>query len=66
MKVRIIEYEGCYDLRFEAEDLKEAAALVRFKLNATKQIRTIHADAHTDTIRGGVVIGRRKQVENSI
>jgi hypothetical protein len=40
MKATISEFEGCFEINLEAEDIKDAAALVRFGLNSTKELRS--------------------------
>lgn len=39
MKVTLHEHEGCFEFAMEPERVKEAALLVRFALNCTKEAR---------------------------
>jgi hypothetical protein len=51
----------------EAEDMKEAAALARFGINGTKNIRCMGAEANRDgTFTAHVVIGKHRKPDNSI
>jgi hypothetical protein len=49
------------------ENVKDAAALVRLKMNGIKEVRGIYAGCYEDgTISGSVVIGKRKQSDSSV
>lgn len=67
MKFNLVEYDGCFSLDMEAETLEDAAQIMRFKMNAKKEIRSINASAHKGgKIYGYIVLGKIRNVRSSI
>lgn len=67
MKIRLIEFEGCFAFECEAEDLKDGAVLVRMGANSTKEVRSVRAYASRDgAITAGVVIGKDRRADSSV
>jgi hypothetical protein len=60
MKVEVNEYEGCFAIDLEPENLEDAVFLIRMGMNATKEIRTIACYVSTSCISGSVVLAKRK------
>lgn len=66
MKITLNEYEGCFCFDLEAETLNDAALLVRFGRNATKEVRsaaTSVGEANRDgnfPVTAYATIGKRK------
>ncbi len=67
MKVQFIETDGCFSIDLTAETMQEAAALVRFGMNRTDEIR------HGSTIASregefstAVVFGKNKRANNDV
>ena len=61
MKVEVLEYEGCFSISISPETMAEAARLVRFGLNATKEVRSVDTIAYSDgTFSSHVVFGKRR------
>ena len=67
MKTELMEHAGCFEVAFTAETAEDAAKLCRMGVNATKEVRSVHAYAYSsNTISGSVVIGKRKQATGMI
>jgi hypothetical protein len=67
MKVQIVEYEGRFGLEIEPETVADASILVRLKINGTKEILGIYAEAlRGGTMNGYIVIGKRRQVRSEV
>lgn len=74
MKVKLVEFTGTFAIHLEAEDLKDAVALVRFGVNSTKQVPYIAISAYgassrerrNDLMTACVVIGKRAQPDDTI
>ena len=67
MKAELNEYDGCFEIALEAENMKDAATLVRFGLNSTKEIRSKLSSAHKDgTFTGYLVLGKKKNFTGMI
>ena len=71
MKAKLIEYGvnhgGSFGIDFEAENLEDAALLVRFGINFTKEVIYASTDASSDgRITSCVVIGKKKKSEGQI
>lgn len=61
MKTKLTEFDGCFEIQIEAENMDEAAALVRFGMNRT-QIRTCDASVFKGgDFKASVVFGKRKR-----
>lgn len=45
MKITLIEFEGCFGIDLEAENMEEASKLVRFGMNRTK-VTTCGSDVY--------------------
>lgn len=62
VKVTLMEHKECFSIVMDPESVKDAAVLVRLKMNGTKEIRGLYAECYGDgSISGSVVIGKRKQ-----
>jgi hypothetical protein len=67
MKVNVGENAGSFVLNFTPETVEETALLVRFKINATKEIKSMGFGAFKDgTISSYLVLGKRCQELNYI
>ena len=65
MKIEFTEHEGCFQFELTAENMQDAATLVRFGTDGTKEVR--HISASTDKDGGfsaALVIGKHKQANN--
>jgi hypothetical protein len=61
VKIKLMEHEQCFAITFEAENMADAALLVRFRIGATKEIRSRMMIAQpTGLIDGSVVFGKAK------
>jgi hypothetical protein len=61
VKITTKEEKGCFGFAFEAESVADAAFLVRFASNATKEIRSQGAICAGDgTVNGHIVVGKRQ------
>lgn len=60
-----MEHDGCFSFELKAETMEDAAALTRFGLNKTKDIRHQSIGVHKDgTFTGSVVIGKKRNSNN--
>jgi len=67
MKITLTEHDGCFNLDFEAENLADAALLVRFGMNRTKEVQNGHTVANANgTITGYVNFGKNKRNNNYV
>jgi hypothetical protein len=67
MKATLQEHDGCFSIEFEAESLADAALLVRFGVNRTKEVRHAGTDAHGDgTVTASVVFGKHRRFNSSV
>lgn len=66
MLVNMQEFGGCFDVELTAETVEEAALLVRFGLNRTKEVRSAEAYATSGQITGSIVLGKRKEAKSRI
>lgn len=67
MKVELREHEGCFEVFLEPEDMKDAALLVRFGLNATKEVRSVDTTANRDgSFHSYIVIGKCRNASGSV
>ena len=67
MKFTLEEYEGCFSLNMQAETMAEAATLVRFGMNTTKELRSCSASAHKDgTFTAYVVVAKHRRACESV
>ena len=67
MKIEFNENEGCFGITMIAENMAEAAALVRFGMNRTDQINS----ASSDACEGGcftshLVFAKSKRADSAI
>ena len=61
MKVKVEEFESCFGIDLEPENLEDATFLIRMGINATKEVRSVNACAEKNSgITGYVVLGKRK------
>jgi hypothetical protein len=62
MKIQLVEREQCFAVEFEAENLADAALLVRFGVGGTKEIRSRHVVARIEgKLEGCIVFGKSKK-----
>jgi hypothetical protein len=67
MKVAIIEFDGCFAVELEAENMDDAAMLMRFGANTTKELRSVNVYAQKGGVfEGSVVFGKRKNASSRI
>jgi len=67
MKVQFNEYEKSFTVEMTAENMEEAAALVRFGLNSTKEIKLKQASVHQGgSFYGFINIGKKKNSSGTI
>jgi hypothetical protein len=67
VKVVLYECERSFGMEFTPETMQDAALLVRFALNATKDVRGIDTVASSDGVfTGYVVLGKRKNSDGSV
>lgn len=60
MKITLNEWDGCFCLDFEAENLADAAMLVRLGRNGTKEVRAGNVSVQEKGVTGYITIGKRK------
>ena len=61
MKVTFSEFDDTFHMDFEPETLEEAATLVRFGMNATKNIENLSTVAMTKALSANLVISKSKR-----
>ncbi|MGN6555626.1 MAG: hypothetical protein ACTHLW_18110 [Verrucomicrobiota bacterium] len=67
MKAIFLEHEQCFTIEFEAENMQEAALLVRFGMNRTKEIRHASATVTKDgRFDAAIVFGKSKRANNYV
>jgi hypothetical protein len=66
MKIILSDYGHCFSIDMEAENLADAAMLVNFSLNSTKEIRSKNASFVDKGIIGYLVVGKRKEIKSII
>ncbi len=67
MKITFTENDGCFAFNMEAENMKDAALLVRFATNATNDIRTKNTTAGTDDgFDAYCVIGKHRKANTYV
>lgn len=67
MKATFIEHEGCFAVGLEAENMAEAALLVRFGMNRTKELSHCGTDVYRDcSVISRVLIGKRKDSNSDV
>ena len=67
MKIEFAENDGCFHFSMRAENMADAALLVRFGMNATKEIRHLSASVNADgTFMGGLVLGKHAKADNYV
>ena len=59
MKAELNEYEGCFSIDLIAETKEEIARIVKFGLNATKEIRYKSVWISGNEFMGSVVLGKK-------
>lgn len=67
MKILTTEYEGCFSIELEAENMEDASFITRFGTNSTKELRSVSAYASKS---GGfscsVVIAKHRKADSQI
>ena len=67
MKIQMIENAGCFCFHMIAESMEDAAKLVRFGTNVTREVRSTSAFASKDgTFMGSCVLGKHKRADNYV
>lgn len=67
MKVLMHEEDDRFAFELEPETIAEAALLVRFGMNATKELKMVDTTAYRDgTFQTWICIGRKKQSNGSV
>ena len=67
MKVELIEHEGCFEIGLKPESMEDVVLLIRFGINATKEVRSIGAYAHQDkTASAWLVVGKRSKASSEV
>lgn len=67
MKIELTEHEGCFHFEIEAENMQDAATLVRFGMNSVKEVRSKYACATADgAFHGSIVFGKSKRADSAI
>jgi hypothetical protein len=67
MKITCNEFDGCFGFFLDAENMKDAAFLVRFGTNYTIDIRNAGSSAVQDgSFKGWITLGKRKNPASSI
>lgn len=67
MKVTFEEFEGCFSIDLGAENMEEAAKLVRFGMNRRNEVHSCHANI---TKGGGfsaeIVFGKSRRANSTV
>ena len=67
MKVKMHDNDDRFSFELEPETIAEAAMLVRFGLNATKELKNTDTTAYRDgTFQTWIAIGQKKQSCGSV
>ena len=67
MKVTLSDHGTCFEVFLEAETMEEAAAITRFQVNHTKELRGVYAyTTKSGSFQSSVVIGKVKNPSESI
>jgi len=67
MKAKLIEHGACFEIVLEPETTQEQAAIIRFGMNSTKDLRSLSANVYQDlTVSGYVILGKRKQATSAV
>lgn len=67
MKIELHEYEGCFSFDIEAENMKDAAALMRWARNGTKDVQYAAIIPNADNVvQGFITMGKRKKLRETI
>lgn len=67
MKFNLIENDGCFCINMTAETMEDAAKLVRFGMNATKQLNSQGASADKDgSFSGWAIFAKNRRASNYI
>lgn len=62
MKIVCSEHEHCFGFELVAENMQEAAFLVRFARSATTEVRHAAASVHQNgEVFGSLVLGKRRR-----
>lgn len=67
MKINFLECDGCFAFDLVAENMEEAARLVRFGMNRTQDLR--HAETNVSRegeFTASVVIGKAKSANSNV
>ena len=67
MTIELTEHEGCFGITMVAENMQDAATLVRFGMNAVREIRSHSATANEDgSFSAHLVLGKHKRASSYI
>lgn len=62
MKIQFDEHDGCFGINLTAENMVEAAALVRFGMNSTAEIRSCSSSVRQDgSFEADIVFGKHRR-----
>lgn len=65
MIIELTEHEGCFGFEMTAENMQDAALLVRFGVDGTKEVRHISATVDQGgAFAAALVMGKAKQANN--
>lgn len=64
MKAELVENDGCFELYFEAETVKEAALITRIGMNHTRDPRWVGSVVYDDgKFTFSVVLGKHRRAD---
>ncbi len=67
MIIEFDEHEGCFAITMTAENMAEAAQLVRFGMNRTDKINSASSDVHQDgSFSSSLVFAKNKRANCAI
>lgn len=67
MKAQFTEHEGCFSIDLQAENMQDAALLVRLGTNATSELRHLSTVVNQcGTFESSIVIAKRKQATSVV
>lgn len=67
MKITFTEHDGCFAIELSAETMPEAAALTRFGMNRTDEIRHATAYVNADgSFNASIVFAKSRRANNDV
>jgi hypothetical protein len=62
MQVKLTEFSRCFGIDLVPDTMEEQALLIKFGMNATKEVKNLATTVHVDNkIFSWFVLGKRKQ-----